>query len=201
VAVISDAFWRRRFGAAPDILGRALSFDGVAFTIVGVLPPGFAGPEIGRRADVIVPISSEPLLRGHDSFLDDSGITFLTITVRLKPGQSFESGATALRHVQRAIRDATLGEIGRFGSAAAIAQYLSSPFVLAPGDRGYAGSRDLRGLYERPLMAVMAIVALLLLIACVNVANLLRRARWHGVTSSVCGWRSGPREGDSCVNC
>ncbi len=173
VAVISDAFWRRRFGAAPDILGRALTFDGVAFTIVGVLPPGFAGPEIGRRADVILPVSSEPLLRGHDSFLDDSGITFLTVTVRLKPGQSLDSGAAALRHVQGAIRDATLGEVGRFGGAAAKARYLSSPFVLAPGARGYSGSRDLRGLYERPLMAVMAIVALLLLIACVNVANLL----------------------------
>jgi predicted permease len=188
VAVISDAFWRRRFGAAPDILGRALTLDGVAFAIVGVLPPGFAGPEIGRRADVILPISSEPLLRGHDSFLDDSGTTFLTITVRLKPGQSFESGATALRHVQRAIRDATLGEIGRFGSADAIAKYLSSPFVLAPGDRGYAGSRDLRGLYERPLMAVMAIVALLLLIACVNVANLLAAravARRHELSLRV----------------
>jgi putative ABC transport system permease protein len=188
VAVISDAFWRRRFGAAPDILGRALTFDGVAFTIVGVLPPGFAGPEIGRRADVILPVSSEPLLRGHDSFLDDSGITFLTVMVRLKPGQSLESGATALRHVQRAIREATLGEIGRFGSAAAIAQYLSSPFVLAPGDRGYAGSRDLRGLYELPLMAVMGIVALLLLIACVNVANLLAAravARRHELSLRV----------------
>jgi hypothetical protein len=118
VAVISDAFWRRRFGAAPDLLGRALNFDGVAFTVVGVLPPGFAGPEIGRRADVILPVSSEPLLRGHDSFLDDSGITFLTVMVRLEPGQSLESGAAALRHVQAAIRDATLREIGRLGGAA-----------------------------------------------------------------------------------
>ena len=121
----------------------------------------------------MLPVSSEPLLRGHDSFLDDSGITFLTVMVRLEPGQSLESGAAALRHVQSAIRDATLGEVGRLGGAAAKARYLSSPFALAPGARGYSGSRDLRGLYERPLMAVMAIVALLLLIACVNVANLL----------------------------
>src|SRR5262245_6019614 len=77
VAVISEAFWRRRFGAAPDVLGRHLSFDGVAFTIIGVMPPEFSGPEIGRKADTIVPVACEPLLRGRDSFLDDSGTTFL----------------------------------------------------------------------------------------------------------------------------
>src|SRR6185503_15566062 len=67
----------------------------------------------------------------------------------------------------------TLGDIGQFGSRDAIDRYLKAPFVLSPGATGYSGARDLRVLYQRPLLALMGVVVLLLLIACVNVANLL----------------------------
>ena len=85
VAVISYGFWQRRFGGAPDVVGRTLSLDGVAFTIVGVTRPEFSGPEVGRLFDAIVPLGTEPLVRGTDSFLDDSGVTFLTMVARLGP--------------------------------------------------------------------------------------------------------------------
>src|SRR5262245_60433465 len=159
VAVISYGFWQRRFGGAADAIGRTLTFDGVPFAIVGVMRPEFSGPEIGRSFDVIVPIATEPLVRRHDSFLDDSGITFLTIIARLRAGQSIESATAGLRQVQPAIREATLGDIGRFGSRAAIDRYLKAPFVLVSGATGYAGARDLRAAYERPLLTIMVVVA------------------------------------------
>jgi putative ABC transport system permease protein len=173
VAMISYGFWQRRYGSAPDIVGRQLSLDDVAFTIVGVTPPGFSGPEVGRMFDAIVPIGTEPLVRGGDSFLDDSGITFLTMLARLGPNQSAEMATAGLRQVQSRIREATLGDIGRFGSREAIERYLAAPFALVPGATGFAGARDLRALYQRPLLTLLVVVGLLLFIACVNVANLL----------------------------
>jgi len=173
VVVISYGFWQRRYGGAPDVIGRQLSLDAVMFTIVGVTPPEFTGPEVGRRFDAIVPIGTEPLVRGADSFLDNSGVTFLTMIARLGTSQSRDVATAGLRQVQSQIREATLGDIGRFGSRDAIDRYLKAPFALMPGGTGFAGARDLRALYQRPLLTLMLVVALLLLIACVNVANLL----------------------------
>src|SRR5206468_3497726 len=91
----------------------------------------------------------------------------------LRPDQQLDVATAGLRRVQSQIREATLGDIGKFGSRASIDRYLKAPFVLASGATGYSGARDLRGLYERPLLTIMVVVATLLLIACVNVANLL----------------------------
>src|SRR5262249_60625989 len=119
------------------------------------------------------PLASEPLVRGRDSFLDDTGTTFLTIIARLRPDRTPDRSTAELRAVQPAIREATLGQIGKFGSRAALERYLKAPFVLAPGATGYSGAGDLRGRYERPLVAILVVVGLLLLIASVNVSNLL----------------------------
>jgi predicted permease len=173
VAVISYGFWQRRFGGALDAVGRSITFDGVPFTIIGVTRPEFSGPEIGRAFDAIVPIASEPLVRRNDSFLDDSGVTFLTIIARLGADQTIDTATAGLRRVQPEIREATLGEIGRFGSRAPSYRYLRAPFVRSNAATGYAGARDLRAAYEKPLLTIMVVVALLLLIACVNVGNLL----------------------------
>src|SRR5262245_49456926 len=91
VAMISYGFWQRRYGSAPDIVGRQLSLDAVPFTIVGVTPPQFSGPEVGRMFDAIVPIGTETLVRGGDSFVDHSSATFLTMLARLGPNQSAET--------------------------------------------------------------------------------------------------------------
>ncbi len=173
VAVISYGLWQTRFGSAPDVLGRPLRIDGVPFTIVGVTPAHFTGPEIGRTFDVIVPLENEPRLRAADSFLDSSGVTFLTIVARLGTNQSVDRATAEVRAAQPQIREATLVDIGKFGSREAIDRYLKAPFVLSPGATGYSGARDLRVLYQRPLLALLGVVVLLLLIACVNVANLL----------------------------
>ena len=136
VVVISYSFWQRRYGGAPDVVGTALLLDDVAFTIVGVTPAQFSGPEVGRTFDAIVPIGTEPLVRGADSFLDSSGVTFLTMIARLRPTQSVEAATTAIRQVQSPIRDATLGDIGRFGSREAIERYLRRRSRSSPAQPG-----------------------------------------------------------------
>ena len=172
VAVISDRFWRRHFSGAADVVGRILRLDGANFTIVGVLPREFFGLEVGRTFDVAVPLADEPLSRGRSTSLDAISTSFLTIVARLRPDQSVDSATTALRRAQGEIRESTIGELGNFGPAV-VERYLREPFRLLPAAKGFDGSSDFHSRYQRPLWAVMAVAGLVLLIACVNVANLL----------------------------
>ncbi|MEQ1693254.1 MAG: ABC transporter permease, partial [Gemmatimonas sp.] len=167
VAVISHVLWQSRFGGAPDVIGRTLTLDRVAFTIIGVTPRGFFGHNVGRRADVFVPLGTEPLVRGEESALDQRSYWWMTVMGRLKPGQSAEQATAALRATQPSIREATIPPRYRPQDAA---RYLTGPLgFYAAG----AGTSSLRQQYQRPLLALTAVVAFTLLIACGNIANLM----------------------------
>ena len=161
VAVISYEFWQRRFGGAADAIGRTLNVERVPVTIIGVTSPDFFGPEVGRTFDVILPLGVEPLVRGKETWLDGRSTWWLGIMARLKPGDSTQSATQKLLSVQPEIREAT--HPGWSG-------YLGDPLALRPAA---AGDSSLRRRYERPLIMLLIIVALVLVIACANIANLL----------------------------
>ena len=171
VAVISYAFWQRHFGGAADAVGRSMRLDDVPFTIAGIMPPDFFGAEVGRAFDVAVPLAAEPMLRGRDSAVHNGGTTFLTVIARLRRDESAEAATAALRAAQPQIREATLGENGQgqFATRQSIDRYLTTPFALLPAA---TGASDLRLRYERPLLTILVVAALVLLIACANIANL-----------------------------
>ncbi len=164
VAVISYSLWQRRFGGSPDVIGKTQTIDRVPFTIIGVTPPDFFGGDVGSRADLFLPIGTEPLMRGRDSLLDRA--SWLLIMARLKDGQTVESAAQALRGIQPQIREAT---IPPDASAEARARHLATPFGVQPAA---GGTSTMRARYGQPILAIMTVVALVLLIACANVANL-----------------------------
>jgi putative ABC transport system permease protein len=168
VAVISHRFWRQHFGGADDVLGRQLTVQRLPFTIVGVMPPGFFGVDVGRMADVTLPFSAEPLLQGRETRLESVGSWWLEMMVRLKPGQTIEHANAVLRGIQPQIRDAT--HPGLRGDPAFAARYLADPFALAPAAAGNSG---LRRQFETPLFAMVVAVGLVLLVACANIASLL----------------------------
>jgi putative ABC transport system permease protein len=167
VAVLGYSFWQRRYGGAPDVIGRAVTLNRVSYVIVGVAPPDFLGPTVGRRFDVAVPIGTEPLMRGKESWLDRRSTWWLDIIVRRKSGQDLDAAVAALRAVQPQIKEAT---VPPDWPKADQSDYLKEPFVLEPAA---GGSSSFREQYRAPLAAIMTTVALVLLIACANIANLM----------------------------
>jgi putative ABC transport system permease protein len=169
VAVISYGYWQRRFGGEPSIVGSAVKVDGVAFTIVGVTPPRFYGVQVGMGFDVVLPLSTEPIVHNSNSMINDPIVPmWLRVMFRLKPGQSIDEATTALRGIQPVIREAGMPPgLRRFPQAQR--EFLAQPFTLVSAATGTSFLRDE---YTRPLVALLMIVALVLLIACANIANL-----------------------------
>jgi len=169
VTVLSYAFWQRRYGGAADAIGATLTLNGVPFTVVGVTPPGFFGPTAGRSFDVAVPIGVVDRLEPSDnSRLEARSWWWLDVIARLRPGQTVEAATQALRTVQPQIREATLPTNWRPKD---LEQYLrEQALTFVPASNGLS---EIRGNYERPLLTVMGVVALVLLIACANLASLL----------------------------
>lgn len=168
VAVVSYDFWRQHLHGSDDIIGRRVRIAHVPFTIVGVAPRNFSGFEKGQAAQVFVPLATESLIGDTQSALDSRLSWWLRIVVRLKPGQSTEAATAALRDVQPSIRAATLPPAA--SPAAQVAQYLRSPFSLSSAS---SGGRPIGGALITPLTALLVVVGLVLLVTCLNIANLL----------------------------
>ena len=167
VAVLSHLFWERRFGSSREVLGTSIFLDGAAFTIIGVLPEEFQGLDVGLPFDVVVPIHTAPLTTSSLKSL--SGYqTYVQIMLRLAPGQQPESGSALLRSAQTEIRAATMPD---YVSGADRDGYLRDPLTVT---RAPSGHSALQYRYQRPLVIMLAVVGLILLITCANLAGLLR---------------------------
>jgi predicted permease len=136
-------------------------------TVVGVTPPEFFGPEVGRTFDVMLPLALEAQAHGRGSMLDQSATWWLFVVARLKAGSSPESLEAAMRAARDELRAATMPADMRPEDRAGY-------FAELPAVRSSAtGQSYLRTRYREPLAVLMAIVAVVLLMACVNIANLL----------------------------
>lgn len=179
VAVIGYDYWRSRFALDPGIIGKKILLNNALFSIVGVTEPEFYGVQPGTKVDVSVPLTTiglvNPGFATAGSPYDTLKAPFrnwLYVMGRLQPGVTKEKATASLQPVFAELsRDAASSLTGLpFDSPAARQAYLQLRLQLDPASQGLA---TLRQQFSKPLWVVMAIVALLLLITCANVANLL----------------------------
>ena len=165
-AVISHGFWEREFGRDPRVIGRRLSLDRQLAHVVGVMPPSFFGVEVGRRFDVAVPLCAERLVRSESGF-DTPDVWWLAVIGRLNPGWTREQAVDHLRSISHVVFESTVPATYRADVAKS---YRESTLTALPAEFGVS---NLRRDYETPLYILLAISALVLVIACGNVANLM----------------------------
>jgi predicted permease len=169
VAVISYSYWQRRFDLDPTIIGKRIILDEVPFTIVGVTPPGFFGFEIGRRPELWWPIQMYPQVDTWQDALTSAGSWWLKVIGRLKQGVPREQACTELDVIfRRFLTEQTT----KWGTSKEDWQkyYAHRRIELQAAGAGYT---RLRGQFQQPLFILMAIVAMVLLVACANLAGLL----------------------------
>jgi predicted permease len=166
-AVVSDAFWRSEYGGSPDVLQKTVSLGGHPFDVVGVTPPGFYGVEVGRTFDIAIPICTDPIIRGETASLDVRTNWWLAFMGRLKPGWTLDRATAQLQAISPGLFEATLPEKFQAGDAKT---YLSYKLKAFSAENGFS---ELRSDYSNPLWILLAIAALVLLIACANLANLM----------------------------
>lgn len=168
VAVISYDFWVRRFGQDPAVIGKTITLEGIPLTIVGVTPREFSGFVVGKKPDLWWPVQLFPQITGDHDWLTSDGSQVLQIAGRLKPGVSRAQACEELSVVFQRMR---LDQAERWGLSGNKRQdFLSHRIELHSAGTGFAW---LRRDFHRSLSILMAIVGLVLLVACTNLAGLL----------------------------
>jgi predicted permease len=165
-AVVSWDYWNHRFGRDPRILGRFLHVGDQTFEIIGVGPREFTGTETGTVTDVFLPLSM-------NSLATQNSIDWQRTFLMLKPGIHASTALEPMRQHLSAVNrtfEACCTTWFRGASKADIDRFLNQTLVFSPAG---AGISDLQKEYRRFLGVLGLMVALVLLIACVNVANMM----------------------------
>src|SRR5205807_3541936 len=182
VAVIGYEFWQRRFGGTPDVLEKQVRIEGRPFTIVGVTRRWFTGLTPGEPPEVTIPITAFPPLHGNFN-LEDRAVLWLHITGRLKDGVTIDQARAQL---QSFWPEVLLATASTETPGLRRQTFLSMGLDVSSAAKGVGG--NLRSQFERPLYVLAGIVGLILLVACVNLANLMlarAAARSHEMSVRV----------------
>jgi predicted permease len=180
VAVLTHEYWQRAFGGDPSVIGKTLIVNGHGLEIVGVAPVGFKGTNVGVRVDVFVPLTMAPVVNSGLSgpgLLEDRGAYWLYLFARLAPGVTLERAAAQLNVVYAGILNevevpALLARAGPGQPApeGLLDQFRARQIEFSPGSQGQSNLPTTAG---RPLGLLLGVTVLVLLIVCVNIANLL----------------------------
>jgi predicted permease len=171
VAIVSDGFWRRRFGGAPDVLARTIELGGVQFAVVGVAESGFTGLSVGRPADMWVPLTMQPALVPGPSGLHESAgaeARWLKVVGHLVDGASVERAEGAARVARQVFLAEKAARVG--ADTPEVARDRTESFRLVAGA---TGDGAVRAQFAPALTLLTVITALVLVVACTNFTNLM----------------------------
>ncbi|MDX2149591.1 MAG: ABC transporter permease [Bryobacteraceae bacterium] len=168
VIVISHNYWQRRFGGDAGVVGKTIRVNAYPVTVLGVTPPGFDGLDQGSSVDISGPVRMQAELERSPSMLDLEDDWWLEMVGRMKPGVTMKQAEDSLQPFTQAF-------IAEKKKRSRLSEYQlklleSSRLELLPGAQGLANSRRR---YETSLKVLWAVVGAVLLLACVNLANLL----------------------------
>jgi predicted permease len=158
VAVLSDACWQKRFAADPSIVGKTVSFNNVAFTVIGIAPKGFIGTEVAYAPEMWVPMMMGPVMEPGSKWLEQRDSDNLFVVGRLKPGVTKAQAESSLQAITLQMASEHPTELAGRGLK------LIPPGLFIP---------DIRDSVFAFAAVLTAVGALVLLLACVNLANLL----------------------------
>jgi putative ABC transport system permease protein len=169
LAVLSYNYWTRHFAADPNVLNKSILVNNVPMTIVGVARNGFTGVQIGLTPDVFVPMSMAKQMTFDDGAITEWNDHWIKVLGRRKPNINDAQALAGLNAAYHPLLQENLAKITSFNEQKRQA-FLAKQIVIEPGARG-------RNVVQRDsgpqIMILFAMVALVLLIACTNVANLL----------------------------
>jgi predicted permease len=169
VAVLGYEFWQRRFGGAPDAIGKQIRIEGTPFTIIGVTRKWFTGLSMGEPPEITIPITAQPLVEpGVFKSIDDRSLLWVMVTGRLKDGVTIDQAHAQLQSFWPDLLAATASSPT---PGLRRQRFLSMGLDVSAARTGVA--RELRAQFTRPLYLLLGIVGLILLVACVNLANLM----------------------------
>ena len=170
VVVLSHHVWDTLYGRDASVVGSTFVIEGHPFSVIGVAPPGFFGETLrGNPPDLWIPLNQEPLISGGGSLLRQPVSAWLRVIGRLRPGASIDGMAARLTGV---LRDWMQHDSGYPANWMADVVRLLPKQTIAVVPAG-AGVGVMKEQYSRTLQILLGVCALVLLIACANVANLL----------------------------
>jgi predicted permease len=171
VVVLSHAYWQNAFGADPGVLGRTLIVNGQSMEIIGVAPAGFTGTTFGTRPQVFLPITMRWQMEPYFPLSDENRQAYwLYMFARLKPGVTADEAAQGINAIYRGIINDIEAPLHTTMSEQRLASFREKTLLLEPGARGQSSAPEQARV---PLTLLFGVTALVLLIACVNIANLL----------------------------
>jgi len=182
VAVLSYQAWKGAYGGDPSVVGSTFVIEDHPFTIIGVAPPGFYGETLrGEPPQLWIPLQQEPLLDGQGSLLHQSVSAWLRVIGRLKPGATVVGISPRLTGILRQWLEHDAGYPANWLKELNRLLPRQTIDVVPAG----AGVAEMKEDYGRSLEILLAVCAVVLLIACANVANLLlaRAASRRGQTA------------------
>jgi predicted permease len=172
VAVLSSPYWESQFSSDPEVIGKTILINGHPLTIIGVSEAGFTGVEPEIRPQVRVPLMMTKQMIPHIKWidLDDSLDRWVQILGRRKPNVSLAQVQAALQPLHQSFVAATIEQFMGDYPDEDKERFRTSSIIASPGQLGTSWMRKIMG---KPLWMLLAMVVLVLLVACVNIANLM----------------------------
>jgi len=170
VAVLSHHFWANRLGSDPNVVDQTIVVNGQSMTIIGVAPRGFFGTTLGAQPDVFIPITMRGQVETFFDAFENRRSYWAYLFGRLAPGVTLEQASAELNTVYSGIINEVEVELQGGMSEQTLERFKAK---LIAFDMGRRGQSNLHGEVRTPLTLLFSITAVVLIIACANIANLL----------------------------